>query len=105
MEEKNEMLSTDDEQKLFRDKKWYHNRVTDNKEELSRSKTCGCISCMRIFSPQEIESYLKNDSGETAFCPYCMMDAVIGDATGVKLTKENLKKLNQIWFGTISRLY
>ena len=54
-----------------------------NREEINNSRTCACISCMRFFKPDEIEAYA--DKGETGICPYCGVDAIIGDASGVKM--------------------
>jgi hypothetical protein len=53
---------------------------------------------MEIFRPMEIEDYIKDRDGLTAICPYCSVDAVIGDASGMKMTKKNLKRLHRIWF-------
>ena len=53
---------------------------------------------MEIFRPMEIENYIKDKDGLTAMCPYCYVDAVIGDASGMKMTKKNLKRLHRIWF-------
>lgn len=80
------------------DKQWYQDHVTANEEELSRSFECGCVGCGEIFRPLEITGYIKDNKGRTAVCPYCMIDAVIGDASGMKMTKENLRKLNKKWF-------
>ena len=36
--------------------------------------------------------------GLTALCPYCVIDAVIGEGAGYPLTEEFLKKMNAYWF-------
>jgi len=38
------------------------------------------------------------DTGETAICPRCSIDSVIGDASGLPVTKEFLKEMNKHWF-------
>jgi hypothetical protein len=90
--------SENNESVNIEDRQWYSDHVTANKEELSRSLECGCVSCMEIFRPMEIEDYIKDRDGLTAICPYCSVDAVIGDASGMKMTKKNLKRLHRIWF-------
>jgi hypothetical protein len=75
-------------------KPWYFQHVDSNKEELERSSICGCVSCKKIYRPTEISLYYYC----TAICPYCFTDAIIGDASGMKVTKKNLRKLNKIWF-------
>ncbi len=79
-------------------KSWYHQHVTGNKEELERSSICGCVGCKEIYRPTEILDYIEDTIGMTAVCPYCFTDAIIGDASGMKVTKKNLRKLNKIWF-------
>lgn len=79
-------------------RQWYHDHVTANKDELSRSFKCGCVSCLEIFSPVEIENYIRDKDGLTAMCPYCSCDSVIGDVSGMEMTKVNLKKLHKKWF-------
>jgi hypothetical protein len=79
-------------------KKWYYEHVTANKEELARSEKCGCVCCQKIFKPEEIEQYVSDAGGDTAICPYCDIDAVVGDASGVEITDELLSALNKKWF-------
>lgn len=42
--------------------------------------------------------FIKDGEGETALCPYCGIDAVIGDGCGLTLDEKILKELNKIWF-------
>ena len=65
-----------------------------NREELEQSKTCVCLSCRRFFGPEEIEAYTDND--ETGICPYCGVDALLGNASEVKM--EDLVALNKKYF-------
>jgi len=80
------------------EKKWYHDHVTANKEEISKSGKCGCASCVRIFDASEVTWFCKDSSGETAVCPYCYVDALIGDACGKPVTKSMLRKFNREMF-------
>nr|QGW61148.1 hypothetical protein ICEMyc226_00116 [Mycolicibacterium sp.] len=36
--------------------------------------------------------------GQTALCPYCGIDAVIGDAAGYPITREFLEAMRAQWF-------
>ena len=61
------------------------------------SSRCGCYFCRRIFSPDEITDFV--DSASTAICPYCGIDAVIGDASGIPIREDVLEELYERWFG------
>lgn len=81
------------EQQQFRDAT-FHNR-----ESIEKSTMCGCYYCRQIFPASEIKADNYIDGGTTACCPYCDMDSVYGDASGIPLTPEKLKKLSRRWFG------
>ena len=40
----------------------------------------------------------EKEIGQTAICPFCGIDSVIGDRSGVPITKEFLSGMNQVWF-------
>ena len=44
----------------------------------------------------EVEEY--TDDGKTALCPYCSVDSVIGDASGIELNPKLLNELNKMYF-------
>ena len=67
-----------------------------NHAELKQSLKCGCFSCGRIFDATEVEDY--TDDGETALCPYCDVDSVVGDASGIELNPIVLNELNKMYF-------
>ena len=75
-----------------------HDCSIHNKAQLEQSKMCGCFSCCEIFPPSEITDYLP-DEPPTALCPYCHIDAVIGDASGFPITEEFLTEMMRRWFG------
>ena len=74
-----------------------HDCSIRNKRQLEQSKLCGCFSCCEIFPPSEITDYIS-DKEPTAECPYCHIDAVIGDASGFPITEEFLRKMMYRWF-------
>lgn len=67
-----------------------------NHAELKQSLKCGCFSCGSIFDATEVEEY--TDDGKTALCPYCSVDSVIGDASGIELNPKLLNELNKMYF-------
>ncbi len=74
-----------------------HKFCMNNKESLSHDNTCGCFHCLHIFHPREIQSWISDTSG-TAVCPYCGIDAVIGESAGYPITKEFLAEMYKHWF-------
>lgn len=68
-----------------------------NDESISLSKKCVCIYCKQIFLKGAIKEWI--DSGKTALCPFCNVDAVIGDATNLQITdNEFIEAMHQHWF-------
>lgn len=94
--EKAEMKQKEQEEKdrIF---KQAHDCSIRNKEQIEKSEKCGCFSCGKIFPPSEITDYVS-DEEPTALCPYCHIDSVIGDASGLPVTKKFLKEMNKRWF-------
>lgn len=67
-----------------------------NKALLEISSNAGCYSCCKTFPASEVKEY--TDKGETALCPYCSVDTVVGDSSGYILSEENLKVAQKYWF-------
>jgi hypothetical protein len=65
-----------------------------NKQSLSTDQVCGCFYCLRIFRSNEIDWPDKTD--DTAMCPHCGIDAVIGESSGIPITKQFLLSLIHI---------
>jgi len=74
-----------------------HKFSSGNREQLLRDERCGCFYCLAVFSPREIERWLKEGPG-TAVCPHCGIDAVIGEGSGFPVTREFLEKMKGQWF-------
>ena len=68
-----------------------HNRLT-----IKKSRKCGCFYCLAIFTPDEIKVW--GDHEDTALCPFCDIDAVLGDATGFPITSDFLKRMHRNYF-------
>lgn len=76
-----------------------HKESFKNKESILRSQVCGCFSCLKTFAPGEVTFREEMDGQQTAWCPYCDIDAVLGDATGYPITSDFLKEMKKEWFG------
>lgn len=74
-----------------------HEASFKNKEIILRSEVCGCFSCLKTFAPGEVSFCKETDDQETAWCPYCDMDTVLGDASGYPITEEFLKAVQDEW--------
>ena len=72
-----------------------HSHSYHNRGEIEQSSLCGCFSCKRTFLSSEVEDFI--DDGETALCPYCGVDAVIGDASGFQPSEDFLRKMQERW--------
>ena len=76
--------------------KGIHSHTLRNRKEIEASETCACLSCCETFASSEVVEYI--DHGETALCPICGIDAVIGDCTGVSMDLNTLSELNKEFF-------
>ena len=75
-------------------------RSTKHRREILDSRKCGCFHCCTTFKPSEIGRWTDVDKavGQTALCPKCGMDAVIGDKSGYPITVRFLTKMNKYWY-------
>ena len=67
-----------------------------NRAEILRSQNCCCIGCRGIFQASEVRDWI--DGGKTAMCPYCNVDAVIGDASGHQLSTDFISLMHREYF-------
>ena len=56
------------------------------------------LPLFKNFFPCEIIRYADDCGIGTAICPYCGVDAVIGESSGVSITKEFLERMHNKWF-------
>lgn len=78
-----------------------HKHSANHRVEINNSTMCGCFCCKEIYVPERIEIWTDvDDSGEgqTALCPSCGIDSVLGDKSGFPITKEFLSKMKRYWF-------
>ena len=76
-----------------------HDYSIKNREELSFSISCGCFCCGTLFMAYDIRDWVLEDDGQqTAICPYCGSNSVIGDRSVHPLTKDFLLAMKKFWF-------
>jgi hypothetical protein len=73
-----------------------HRFSSSHRKDLIKDSICGCFYCLRIFNPAEITDWCDNEN--TALCPYCGIDSVIGESSGFPITKQFLKEMYTEWF-------
>ena len=79
-----------------------HEHAFANRAEILASGTCGCFSCFATFPSTDVWEWVKQgpEQDDTGFCPYCMLDTTIGDASGLPVKDQNfLRALNERFFG------
>jgi len=69
-----------------------------HRDELVKSSHCACFFCFCTFSSSQIYQWV--DDKQTALCPRCGINAVIGTASGLTVNRRFLRKLNELMFGT-----
>ena len=86
-----------------------HRNSIFHRKEIMESKVCGCFFCMEVFDPAEIEIWTdesKEFDEQTAMCPYCFTDSVIGDKSGYPIINSFLEGMCERWFGdSVVRMY
>lgn len=73
-----------------------HSHCSNHKNEIESSSQCACFACLKIFTPSDITEWFEDEG--TAVCPYCSVDAVIGDKSGYPVTDAFLADMKKRWF-------
>jgi hypothetical protein len=72
-----------------------------HRAEIHASTRCGCYFCFHTFPHTEIKAWV--DSDQTALCPACGIDAVIGDASKHRLDGRFLRQMHTHFFSSTRR--
>lgn len=77
-----------------------HRHSIRHRNEVLASSLCGCFYCGAIFPPSEISDWTDawEGAGQTALCPRCGIDSVIGSESGYPVTSEFLAAMQAHWF-------
>ena len=103
--EKELLLSSKKKRKLLTDKSSYsiaHKNTHSNMNNLFIKQKCVCIYCEKSFVSDQITQVVNYYPG-TALCPYCGIDAVIGEVSGFELNEEFKAKMNMYFFNNDSQ--
>jgi len=73
-----------------------HNHSFENHEEIKKSIICYCFYCKEASASSQVEDWADED--QTALCPLCGIDAVVGDAAGFEMTPALLQTMHEFWF-------
>jgi len=92
-----------------------HAHCGSNRSEITASDVCGCFGCLQTFGSSRVDQWIDEPEAslvrnnrlihnepareQTAICPYCGVDSVIGSASGFPITKDFLKRMNKRWLG------
>lgn len=75
-----------------------HKCSSRHRAQIEQSEQCGCFHCLTVFTPNAIEEWIDDD--DTAMCPRCGIDSVIGSASGNPIEREFLARMRAHWFGS-----
>lgn len=75
-----------------------HRHSSRNRAEVLASEVCGCFYCLLIFDPSAIRDWHGVGAGDTAICPECLVDSIIGSESGYPITREFLEMMRMRWF-------
>jgi uncharacterized protein len=73
-----------------------HRDSMRHREQILASERCGCFCCCSVFAPAKVEEWV--DAGQTALCPLCGIDAVIGSASGYPINVGFLRLMESQFF-------
>ena len=77
------------------------NHASRHRVEIEASARCGCYFCFRTFPHTDIKAWV--DSNQTALCPNCGIDAVIGDASNHRLDGKFLRQMHTHHFSSTKK--
>lgn len=75
-----------------------HRRSLYNEREVKASNMCGCFCCLQIYPVTELDedNFIEELNGKkTVVCPYCAVDAILGDKSGYPITHEFLVSMKK----------
>ena len=71
-------------------------RSSRHRSELEASGHCACFFCFKKFATTEIKAWV--DGNETALCPHCGLDSVLGSGTDHRIDDTFLRKMHQHYY-------
>jgi hypothetical protein len=78
-----------------------HKHSSRHRAEIEASERCGCFFCFRSFASVEIKTWI--DANQTALCPRCGVDSVIGSASQHRIDDVFLRGMHAHFFSSGKR--
>ena len=77
-----------------------HGRASKHRADLERAGSCACYFCFKKFPTTTIKAWI--DANQTALCPFCGIDAVLGSSGGdtFRIDDRFLRRMHQHYFAT-----
>lgn len=76
-------------------------RASRHRTQLEASTRCACFFCFRTFSVTDITSWIE--ANQTALCPRCGLDAVLGNGAGHTIDDRFLRGMHAHYFAYRSK--
>ena len=80
----------------------YLDHTHANELEIISSERCGCLYCGSTFSARKVKSWLKDGQNLSAVCPNCGMTKVVGDSSGLNVSKPKIVKMSKSYRDQLS---
>lgn len=78
-----------------------HKHASRHRAEIEASGRCGCFFCFRSFASADIKAWI--DANQTALCPRCGVDSVIGSASQHRIDDVFLRGMHAHFFSSAKR--
>lgn len=78
-----------------------HKHASRHRAEIEASARCACFFCFRTFASSEIKAWI--DAKQTALCPRCGVDSVLGSASEHRLDDAFLRGMHTHFFAGTKR--
>jgi len=78
-----------------------HKHSSRHRAEIETSARCGCFFCFRSFASADIKTWI--DGNQTALCPRCGVDSVLGSASQHRIDDVFLRGMHTHFFSTAKR--
>lgn len=72
-----------------------------HRAEIEASARCGCFFCFRSFASADIKTWVDGD--QTALCPRCGVDSVLGSASQHRIDDRFLRGMHAHFFTSSKR--
>ena len=73
-----------------------HKHSSAHRDELISSAMSRCFYFIESFKPSDVQEWV--DEQQTAMCPRCGIDSVIGNASEVDMGDEFFRQMKWYWF-------